>query len=134
MYENAIIIGERRSSSDSHPVEIEKYDEVYIKIKADPGIMMEISDHFTFDVPGAKFTPAYKSKFWDGKIRLFQVMTGYIYAGLNKYVEEFCKSREYELEYISDFSSEEFSLKEAKEFAEFQRLQKKFQGKSVFNA
>jgi superfamily II DNA or RNA helicase len=99
-------------------VQVEKYDEVYIKIKAEPSIMMELSEYFTFEVPGAKFMPAYRSKFWDGKIRLLNVMTGLLYAGLTKYVEEFCKSREYELEYTSDFSSENFSVKEAKDFIE----------------
>ncbi len=99
-------------------VQVEKYDEVYIKIKAEPSIMMELSEYFTFEVPGAKFMPAYRSKFWDGKIRLLNVMTGLLYAGLTKYIEEFCKSREYELEYTSDFSSENFSVKEAKDFIE----------------
>ena len=69
-------------------VEIERFNETYIKLKADPGVMMELSDYFTFDVPGAKFMPAYKSKFWDGKVRLLNVMTGLIYAGLLRYVEE----------------------------------------------
>jgi superfamily II DNA or RNA helicase len=99
-------------------VQIERFDEVYIKVKAEPSIMMEMSEFFTFTVPGAKFMPAYRSKFWDGKIRLLNAMTGLLYAGLTKYVEEFCKSRNYELEYLSDFASENFSLKEAKEFVE----------------
>jgi superfamily II DNA or RNA helicase len=97
-------------------VQIEKFDEVYIKVKAEPSIMMEMSEYFTFMVPGAKFMPAYRSKFWDGKIRLLNAMTGLLYAGLTKYVEEFCKKREYELEYLSDFSAENFSLKEANDF------------------
>jgi superfamily II DNA or RNA helicase len=97
-------------------VQIEKFDEVYIKIKAEPSVMMEMSEYFTFMVPGAKFMPSYRSKFWDGKIRLLNVMTGLLYAGLTKYVEEFCKSREYELEYLTDLSSENFSVKEAKDF------------------
>ena len=47
MYENAIIIGERRSSSDSHPVEIEKYAkhpkrmiEILDKIKRETSIIV----------------------------------------------------------------------------------------------
>ena len=99
-------------------VQVEKYDETYIKIKADPSTMMEMSDFFTFDVPGAKFMPAYRNKVWDGKIRLLQPMTGLLYAGLLTYAEEFCKTREYVLDYISDFSSDEFSLSEAKTFIE----------------
>jgi len=97
-------------------VQVERFDEVYIKIKADPGVMMELSEYFTFDVPGAKFMPAYKMKVWDGKVRLLNVMTGLLFAGLLRYVEEFCRSREYIVEHLSDFSSEEFSLKEADEF------------------
>ena len=46
-------------------VEIEKHDEVYVKIKTEPSVMMEMSEYFTFDVPGAKFMPAYRNKFWD---------------------------------------------------------------------
>ena len=95
---------------------IEKINEVYNKIHCEPSVAYELNDYFTFDVPGAKFMPAYRNKFWDGKIRLFQVLTGYIYGGLNKYVEEFAKKRNYEIEYESDFSADEFSLKEARDF------------------
>ena len=95
---------------------IKKIDEVYIKVSCEPSVAYELNEYFTFDVPGAKFMPAYKNKVWDGKIRLFQVMTGLIYLGLLRYVEEFAKSRSYEVEYETDFSSEEFSVKEAKEF------------------
>jgi superfamily II DNA or RNA helicase len=99
-------------------IQIEKLDEVYNKIHCDPSIGYELNDYFTFDVPGAKFMPAYRNKFWDGKIRLFNALTCTLYGGLNRYVEEFAKSRNYEVEYTTDFSSEEFSLKEAKDFVE----------------
>lgn len=99
-------------------VQILKINELYNKIIAEPSIIMEMSGYFTFDVPGAKFTPAYRNKVWDGKIRLLNPITCQLYAGLNRYVEEFCKSRNYNIEYLSDFSSEEFSVKEAKEFVD----------------
>ena len=97
-------------------IQIEKHDEVYIKVKGEPGIIMEMSEFFTFNVPNAKFTPAFRNKVWDGKIRLLNAMTGLLYTGLIKYVEEFCKSRNYEIEYLTDFSSENFSVKEAQDF------------------
>lgn len=97
-------------------IQIEKIDEVYLKIKCEPGIMMEMSEFFTFTVPGAKFMPAFRSKYWDGKIRLLNLLTGNLYVGLLKYVEEFCRARNYEIEYLTDFSCENFSVKEAKEF------------------
>ena len=107
-------------------IQIERIDEVYNKIHCEPSIAYEINDYFTFDVPGAKFMPAFKNKFWDGKVRLFQVMTGYLYGGLNKYVEEFAKKRNYTIEYLSDFASDEFSVKEAKEFIGKIKLPEKY--------
>lgn len=97
-------------------VEITKVNETYIRIKCDPGIAYELSEYFTFEVPGAKFMPAVRNKVWDGKIRLFNALTGYLYAGLLAYVEEFCQKREYQVELKSDFSADEFSLVEAKKF------------------
>ena len=95
---------------------IRKINEVYNKITAEPSIMMEMKDYFKFSVPGAKFTPAYRRKQWDGFIYLYNPLTGLLYGGLNKYVEEFAKKRNYEIEYESDFSADEFSLKEARDF------------------
>ena len=104
---------------------VHKLDEVYNKIECDPSTGYELNDYFTFDVPGAKFMPSYRNKIWDGKIRLFNALTCTLYAGLTKYLEEFCKSRNYELELSDEFSSEEFSLKEAKDF--IQKLNPKMQ-------
>jgi len=95
---------------------IEKINETYIKVTSDPSLMMELSDYFTFDVPGAKFSPAYRNKVWNGKIRLLNLMTGLLYGGLIHYIESFCKQRNYNIKYLSDFSSSEFSVKEAKDF------------------
>ena len=99
-------------------VKIRKLNEVYNKIECEPSIAYELNDYFTFDVPGAKFMPAYRNKVWDGKIRLFNAITCILYGGLNRYLEEFCKARKYEIEYETDFSSDEFSLIEAKKFVE----------------
>ena len=96
---------------------IQKYDESYVKIRAEASVLHELSDHFTFAVPGAKFSPAYRNKVWDGKIRLLNVMTGLIYAGLIPYIENYAKERGYEIFYDGDFSDTEFSLKEALDFA-----------------
>jgi superfamily II DNA or RNA helicase len=106
-------------------LKIRKVNEVYNKVDCEPSIAYELNDYFTFDVPGAKFMPAYRNKVWDGKIRLFNLMTCTIYSGLNRYIEEFCKSRKYEIEYETDFSSDEFSFLEAKKFIE--ELKPKFQ-------
>ena len=75
------------------------------------------SSDLTFYVPGYQFTPAYKSRMWDGKIRLADLRSFTIYHGLVPYIEKFCKERDYTLEVDADVNlTENYSLKEAKEF------------------
>lgn len=77
-------------------VTVTKKNESYLCVDADPGIMLEMNDFFTFSVPGAQFTPQYRAKLWDGKIRLYNIYTKELYVGLLPYVEEFCKRNNYE--------------------------------------
>ena len=58
---------------------------------------MELTEHFCFFVPGYKFMPAYRNKFWDGKIRLFDTRKKTLYVGLYKYLKEFAAQRGYEV-------------------------------------
>ena len=74
---------------------IEKKNEVYITIECEPDIQREISEFFTFYVPGYKFMPAYRNRMWDGKIRLFSQKTKEIYFGLYPYVKAFADERGY---------------------------------------
>ena len=102
---------------------LHKKNEAYIQFECDRGIAQELSDYFTFFVPGHQFTPAYKSRIWDGKIRLADLRSFTIYHGLVPYIEVFCKEREYTLEIDSDVSvTQNFSLVEAKEFVDTLKL------------
>ena len=76
-------------------VTISKKNEVYIKLECEPHILYELQPYFTFEVPSAKFSPAYKKKYWDGKIYLLSVQTGEIYAGLLDKVIEKLKAHNY---------------------------------------
>ena len=78
---------------------ISKKNEIYLKIEAEPHIFYELSDQFTFDIPGAKFMPQYRSRHWDGKIRLFNTQTGEIYIGLLDKIIEFCDNHNYIFEF-----------------------------------
>jgi len=78
---------------------IAKKNEVFLKIEAEPHVFQELSEHFTFDVPGAKFMPQYRSKYWDGKIRLFSTHTGEIYVGLLDKVVSWAKKWDYNVEF-----------------------------------
>jgi superfamily II DNA or RNA helicase len=98
---------------------LHKKNEAYIQFECDRGIAQELSDYFTFYVPGHQFTPAFKSRVWDGKIRLADLRSFTIYHGLVPYIEIFCKERDYTLEIDSDVSvTQNFSLIEAKEFVD----------------
>ena len=79
-------------------IRISKLDEVYIQIDTNRGILQELSEYFTFSVPGYKFMPAYRNKVWDGKIRLLNLKDNTLYAGLLSYVDKFCQDREYDVQ------------------------------------
>lgn len=69
-----------------------------LEVDVDAGLAAEISDYFSFFVPGYKFMPAYKNKVWDGKIKLFNRMTGELSAGLYVYLIKFAAERSYLLD------------------------------------
>jgi superfamily II DNA or RNA helicase len=81
---------------------ISKKNEVYLYIKAEPHIYYELADQFTFEVPNAKFSPQYRNKYWDGKIRLFSTQTGEIYIGLLDRVIKFCEDHGYTYEFTNN--------------------------------
>ena len=69
-----------------------------LEVDVDAGLAAEISDYFSFYVPGYKFMPAYKNKVWDGKIKLFNRMTGELSAGLYVYLLKFAAERSYSVD------------------------------------
>ena len=72
---------------------VSKKNEVYLQItNISSSESAELSDFFTFEVPGFKFMPAYRNRIWDGKIRLYSPATGEIYCGLLSYVKDYCKN------------------------------------------
>lgn len=96
---------------------IHELDEVYVKFECEKSLAQELSDYFTFYVPGYQFSPAFKSKFWDGKIRLADLRTFTIYRGLVPYIKKFCKERNYSISIDDKVSiTENFSLIEAVDF------------------
>jgi superfamily II DNA or RNA helicase len=83
-------------------LKIEKIDHVYVRVLSeDEGILYELSEFFTYEYPGARFTPQYRAKLWDGKVRMYDIMRKTLYVGLVKYVESFALERGYELEFVN---------------------------------
>ena len=97
---------------------ISKKDEVYAKVTCEKHITKELSEYFTFFVPGYQFVPAYRNRIWDGKIRMFNLQTNQIYLGLLPYIEAFCNERSYTFDYGNPRPDieDEYSVYHAKKF------------------
>lgn len=97
---------------------ISKVNESFIKIDcSDDGIYHELSEYFTFMVPGYQFTPQYRAKFWDGKIRLFNKQNQQMYYGLVPYINKFAEERKYLVAHTDEIlATTSFSLEEAHDF------------------
>lgn len=78
-------------------IEVESIDEVRYFVKTDKSIKQELRDYFSFMVPGAQYMPMYKKRLWDGKIRLYDILSSTLPRGLKVYLEKFCKDRTYSL-------------------------------------
>lgn len=93
-------------------IRVTKFNDVHIKLHCESSIAHELNEYFTFTVPGARFSPAYKNKMWDGKIRLFHLMRQTLYVGLLEKVKLFANDRGYRVTYdnLSDFGENVFPL------------------------
>ena len=78
--------------SDFNVTEVNSVD---IRIECERGLAKELSDYFTFTVPGHKFMPSYRNKVWDGTIKLYNIYGQTLYAGLMPYFLKFCEDRKY---------------------------------------
>lgn len=113
----------------SEILEIRKVNDVHAQILCEEAVASELSDRFTFAVPNARFSPAFKNKWWDGKIRLFNRMTHQLPMGLIPQVVQYAQTREYTVSYAlpSDFEPCEFSVEEARNFIVTLNLPEKYE-------
>ena len=87
---------------DPMEVRIEKFNEVYLRIKCEASIAKELSEFFKFEVPNARFMPSVRNRMWSGYIYLFTPATGKIYVGLFSYVKKFCEKQGYNVEVVEN--------------------------------
>ena len=79
---------------------VKKKNEVYLQILSEPHVHRELADYFSFELPEAKFLkrqPRYK--YWDGMIHLYSPGTGELYGGLLSHLKEWCRERQYAIQY-----------------------------------
>ena len=110
---------------------ISKKNEVYLTLNnISPSTSQELTEFFTFEVPGAKFMPMYRNRMWDGKIRLFSPGTGQIYVGLLSYIKKYCKQNNIEYTLEEDVENDrDIILSDVKNFV--RSLKPKSKGKSL---
>lgn len=73
-------------------------NETHIQLDGDQGMLMDIHEYMSFEVPGAQWTTAYINKMWDGKIRLLDGRSFKIYKGLLPYLEILAEAREWNVD------------------------------------
>jgi superfamily II DNA or RNA helicase len=73
-------------------VNLKYINDVYLKVETeDRGILREIYERYSFEVPAAKYDSRFIHGKWDGLIHLLNARTGQIYAGLKDSIIEYCK-------------------------------------------
>ena len=81
---------------------ISKANEVFLRINAEPHIQYELRDHFTFEVPNAKFMPQYRGRNWNGEIHLFDLRSKRIYVWLLDKLVQFCENHGYTYKFLDN--------------------------------
>ena len=118
-------------------VVIRKVNESYLQVDADPGIVRELSEVLTFEVPNAHHMRRMMEKRgrkmysnWDGRIKLLDYRNGAAYLGLHRFIRQYCEENNYEVSYEDGIDGETpFSLWEARKF--FKSLNLTVQGQPV---
>lgn len=77
---------------------LQKRNHSTLIVGCDQGIASELNDHFSFFVPGYKFMPLYRNRVWDGKVKLFNIQSREIHAGLVPHIKDFAVKRNYTIE------------------------------------
>lgn len=96
----------------------QKYDEVYCRVVGERSDLVNLAELMTFEVPGARFNPMVQSNQWDGKIRLLNLMTGMMYAGLIEHASKIARGIDIDVEVDPAYDEDPFSTKEATDFLE----------------
>jgi superfamily II DNA or RNA helicase len=108
-------------------VHLKYIDESYIQVQAERSILFELADTFTFFAEGYKFSPKYKARVWDGKIRLINTMNGVVYAGLASAIKKEAERLGYEVSFDDELYYDNVSEKELQSFITSLSIPDKFE-------
>ena len=80
-------------------ITLRKIDDVFLGFDGPKDELRMLSDYFTFLVPGYQFMPAYRNKYWDGKLRLADLKKNEILAGLFADITKFSKDMDVNVQF-----------------------------------
>lgn len=79
-------------------ITIAPHNHAYCSVWASEAIERELSDEFSFVVPGHDYMQKYRRQHWDGRIRMFNRVTKHIYTGLVPRILSWAKKQGYTVE------------------------------------
>ena len=88
-------------------IRVEKLNEVHLRFFTDPSVEAEIVDYFTYEYPGAKYTPQYRARLWDGKVRLADALRKTLYVGLYDYLLRFAETNDHTIEMVNQIEEKD---------------------------
>lgn len=98
-------------------VRVTAIDHVNMRIEGEHSLLMELHDYFAFHPPNYQWSPLFKNKVWDGKIRLFKINPQTMYRGLLPQLQLWADRLGYSLEFGDEIAlSNNISLVEAASF------------------
>lgn len=97
-----------------------------MKVCADPSIIMELAEEFTYYIPNHKYHPKVKARVWDGRMSLINRLSGYCYVGLAQKIKKFCESRGYGFTFDDEFYYDNISRKELEDHIKSLNIPEKF--------
>ena len=93
----------------------------YMAIQSNASQEQELREFFSFFVPGYRYMPAFKRKVWDGRVKLYNMVTKQMNVGLYHHLRKFCADRFYPLQIIEH---EEYGIPSQKDDVDHPQLVK----------
>lgn len=103
-------------------ITVEKINEVHLRVFSSPDVEFSIKDYFTYEYPGAKYTPQYRARLWSGKVYLYDPIRKTLYCGLLPYLEQFAERNGYTVNYSAPSDTTDISYDQVVEYAEGLKL------------
>lgn len=88
--------------STDNTIRVRLLNHSYMAIESNAHQEQELREHFSFFVPGYRYMPAFKRKVWDGRVKLYNMVTKQMNVGLYHHLKKFCADRFYPLQIVDN--------------------------------